>query len=438
MTSKVVHPRHGAPVFNQRNLLIFLFAMTFMMGVGSANVYVLALAEIYGLMLALGWWHRRGMFDDLTVERRHYPRAFEKSEVDVSLLIQTGRQRPAYLLFVQDVFPPASREQVGHLLREPFDSRSNYEIHYHRTCSRRRGQFDLGPVTVHCCDPFGLFPQTAVLPVFTGLLVYPQACELPNLSVLGRGTLFHVGQETSGRTGHSEECVGLRDYRPGDAPSRIHWPSSARHSRLIVKEFQETVTTEVVLFLDLSLLTQSGLGDHTSTESIIRAGASVAARAIQLSHLVEVFAIGKTLDHVPLGGGSQHLITILDRMALYRAEGSAAFTEEVEALAPRVRSGATVALVFGSTIQEPERMELLIRQFLLEGLRVLAVPVDERQYMKLVQEQGKRFAEAIPFDELVERLRLAGADVTPLQAGNESRELNAWFGALTPRDPIIR
>lgn len=47
------------------------------------------------------------------------------------------------------------------------------------------------------------------------------------------------------------EFFGLRTYRPGDSPRWIHWRSSARRDELVVKQFQQPESRELVILLDL-------------------------------------------------------------------------------------------------------------------------------------------------------------------------------------------
>ena len=43
---------------------------------------------------------------------------------------------------------------------------------------------------------------------------------------------------------------GVREYVPGDPMKRIHWPTTARRGKIIVKEFEQDPQAEVWLFLD--------------------------------------------------------------------------------------------------------------------------------------------------------------------------------------------
>ncbi|MCY3024047.1 MAG: DUF58 domain-containing protein [Planctomycetota bacterium] len=50
-----------------------------------------------------------------------------------------------------------------------------------------------------------------------------------------------------------EDFRGLREYRQGDNPKWIHWRSSARLNRWLVKEFEEPQAKRVLLLVDTNL-----------------------------------------------------------------------------------------------------------------------------------------------------------------------------------------
>jgi uncharacterized protein (DUF58 family) len=126
-----------------------------------------------------------------------------------------------------------------------------------RTTCRERGLFRLGPVTLSTGDPFGLFHVTRYLDQTTPIVVYPATVDLRAFSPpVGRLT---GGDAVRRRTHYvTTNVAGVRDYAPGDSFSRIHWPSSARKDRLIVKEFELDPTADIWLFLDMQREVQVG------------------------------------------------------------------------------------------------------------------------------------------------------------------------------------
>ena len=77
------------------------------------------------------------------------------------------------------------------------------------------------------------------------------------------------------------DFFGLRAYRPGDSPRWIHWRSSARREELVVKQFQQADSRELVVLLDLHI-------EHGSDPEKHRKAADLAVEfvATLVNHMV--------------------------------------------------------------------------------------------------------------------------------------------------------
>jgi uncharacterized protein (DUF58 family) len=118
-----------------------------------------------------------------------------------------------------------------------------------RTLLTRRGAFPLGPTTVASGDLFGLFPVQREFPADGTLVVLPMTVDIPTFppppGLLPGGKA--IRQKTMDVTPHA---AGIREYVPGDPMKRIHWPSTARRGRFMVKEFEQDPQADIWLFLD--------------------------------------------------------------------------------------------------------------------------------------------------------------------------------------------
>lgn len=128
-----------------------------------------------------------------------------------------------------------------------------------RTPCYRRGRFTLGPVSLFTGDPFGLFPLKKELPrnFTTHVVVYPMTVDLPGFQPpVGE----QIGGEALRRRTHyvTTNVSGVRDYVFGDSFNRIHWPSTARTGRLVVKEFELDPVADIWIFLDMERRVQAG------------------------------------------------------------------------------------------------------------------------------------------------------------------------------------
>jgi uncharacterized protein (DUF58 family) len=113
----------------------------------------------------------------------------------------------------------------------------------------QRGIFNLGPTTLASGDPFGFFPVERQIPVESTLLVYPLMVEVqsfPNPPGVMTG-----GEALQRRTHYvTPNAAGVREYMPGDSLNRIHWKTTVRKDKLMVKEFELDPQADIWIFVD--------------------------------------------------------------------------------------------------------------------------------------------------------------------------------------------
>jgi uncharacterized protein (DUF58 family) len=112
-----------------------------------------------------------------------------------------------------------------------------------------RGRYRLEKAVVVVEDAFGLEHRERPLADGTALVVYPRLTELERLfsetgehARDGRRLLL---QRPSGFDLHS-----VRDYVEGDSLRKVHWRSTARRGRLMVKELEDSPREDVAVMLD--------------------------------------------------------------------------------------------------------------------------------------------------------------------------------------------
>lgn len=123
---------------------------------------------------------------------------------------------------------------------------SRYE---YRLRSADRGRFLIGPVVAEFTDPFGLSRHRQTLGGLDPLTVTPAALELPLTSLTGaRGV--DGSTSTRVRSNPSNDDVMTREYRHGDPMRRVHWPATARHGTLMVRQEESVTTPQATIILD--------------------------------------------------------------------------------------------------------------------------------------------------------------------------------------------
>ncbi|MBF0152860.1 MAG: DUF58 domain-containing protein [Magnetococcales bacterium] len=100
--------------------------------------------------------------------------------------------------------------------------------------AHRRGWLRLTETWIETDYPLGLARVRAKLSGEWRCLIYPQ----PDQELLPLPLAKGDGDMTiSQRGGGEDDLANLRDYQPGDPLQKIHWKTSARRDRLVVREF---------------------------------------------------------------------------------------------------------------------------------------------------------------------------------------------------------
>jgi uncharacterized protein (DUF58 family) len=209
-----------------------------------------------------------------------------------------------------------------------------------RTYLRRRGRYVLGPVRLVSGDPLGMFHRERDLSQSTEFLVYPRTLPLRDFDLAaqflpGSALVRHRAQFSS------TDVRSVREYRPGDPYSRIHWPTTARRGRIHVKEFEFDPTADVWIALDMQGDVHTGeasilepdllfsLGDRqadveiepTTEEYAVTAAASLARHLLEQNRSVGLITYAQRRDVVGPDRGERQLHKILTDLAVVRARG---------------------------------------------------------------------------------------------------------------------
>jgi uncharacterized protein (DUF58 family) len=277
----------------------------------------------------------------------------------------------------------------------------------------RRGVFPLGPTVIATGDLFGLFPVERSIAANDSLLVYPMMVEVrgfPNPPGLLPG-----GEALRRRTHQiTPNAAGVREYFTGDPLNRIHWLSTARRGRLMVKEFELDPLADVWIFLDAASNVQAELSKpnqasnlkdfwtHSSKISLppsteeygISAAASLVRDYLRRGRAVGFVCAGQHLTLISPDRGGRQLGKILEALALTRAEGMLPLRGLIETQVKHMVRGSTVVLITASTSMD---IALMVDFLLQRGLKPITVIID-----------ASTFGGVVGSEKLLERIRLLG------------------------------
>jgi uncharacterized protein (DUF58 family) len=240
----------------------------------------------------------------------------------------------------------------------------------------RRGVLIVGPVRSVRADPLGLVRREVVWTGTTEVFVHPRTIGIPSTST---GFIRDLeGNPTRDLSNTDVSFHALREYVPGDERRYIHWKSTAKTGTYMVRQFEETRRSHLVIALSLA---GADYADDDEFEMAVSVAGSLGARAIRDARTVSVVASEKTPEFAKrkvLAVRRLSTVTrtrLLDDLSLVeRAESALAILDVARVTAEQV-SGISVAfLVCGSTTTVAE-LRAASTKFPL-GVEVIAIVCD--------------------------------------------------------------
>jgi uncharacterized protein (DUF58 family) len=230
----------------------------------------------------------------------------------------------------------------------------------------RRGEFELGPTLISAGDPFGLFAFEKKLPNPISVLVMPHFVQLAKFP-------FPPGLLTGGKALRRKayevtpQSAGVREYFPGDGLARIHWPSTARQDRMMVKEFDQDPQADVWIFLDAQQAIHYGQPESAAAprydkmklwrrkfefvlppstfEYAVTIAASVSNFFLNHGQAVGIASVGQVYSALTAEKGDRQQYKIFEMLAFLRPEGEMPLMGLVEAQIHNIPPGSVVVLI---------------------------------------------------------------------------------------------
>lgn len=155
--------------------------------------------------------------------------------------------------------------------------------------SEHRGLIPVGPVRTVRSDPFGLVRREIIWTPVEELIVHPRTVPVPSTST---GLIRDLeGTATRDLTASDVSFHALREYQRGDERRYIHWKSTAKTGTHMVRQFEQTRRSHLVIGLSLS---ERDYLDDFEFELAVSVAGSLGVRAILDGRTVSVLASERT------------------------------------------------------------------------------------------------------------------------------------------------
>jgi uncharacterized protein (DUF58 family) len=239
-----------------------------------------------------------------------------------------------------------------------------------------RGIIEVGPVRTIRADPIGLVRRELVWTEATELFVHPRTIAIPSTST---GFVHDLeGSATRDLTNSDVSFHALREYQPGDERRYIHWKSTAKTGTYMVRQFEETRRSHIVIAQSLA---RSDYANDDEFEMGVSVTGSLGVRAIRdarnlsvvVSETTPDFAKRKLLAVRPLSTLTR--ARLLDDLALVESADNALAITDVARVAAEQVAGISVAFLVCGSGATPSELRAASTKFPV-GVEVVAIICD--------------------------------------------------------------
>lgn len=293
-----------------RRIIIISLAIGFAAVNTGNNLLYLVLAMLLSIIITSGIlseWNIKGV----TIKRSFPPYIFAQSPCGVLAHVTNNKKYlPSFSLELEEEVDGKKHAKLIYVFY--IRPRTTLTLRYFFTFSSR-GIHRVKTPHLTTRFPFGFFVKGQRSREIQEILAYPKIMPKEDLPYF-QGGLDEEGIFPTSRKGRGQEIYTIRDYIPGDTARDIHWRSTAKRIRPMVKEYERPgIKKKIQIVLDISVTSEIN-------EEAIKFERRVSEAASLAYHLLNEgeYLVGLTMGAkiIDPDRGSAHLQRILEELAL--------------------------------------------------------------------------------------------------------------------------
>lgn len=354
--------------------------------------FYFAIVYLFGAIYVLSRLWARRLKGALRAQRQLETRAFIGDRVPVQVTLHNVGWLPIPWLTATEMLPLELASPPFHREALTLGAKESQTLRYELRC-QRRGYYAIGPLRLQTGDLLGVAHHMPFQVEPSFLTVYPRVVPLhklglpthsPSVALVARSPLFE----------DPARIMGVREYRRGDSPRRIHWTATASTGRMVVKNYQPSIARETLICLDMRDEGYAHEQLHSASELAVIVAASLANHII----VQEKLPVGLAMDvwdplpkdqvrvMLPPRSERAHLSQILEVLARARLTSGVSFAELLRTASLELSWGGTLAIVTGHADSWLLENLLVLRR---AGYMVSVILVQPRQGLGELQQQAE-------------------------------------------------
>jgi uncharacterized protein (DUF58 family) len=266
--------------------------LLFVIGTNIQSGWLLVLSSLLLASLVAGSLLPLRTLRRVEVERSAPLQAHQGDRVRVELDVANRDRRAKLPLLVEDDHCSAIRVMTPSLRNGEGVRLSTTRV------ARRRGVAESSAVRLSSSAPFGVAVARRSIGVAGRTVVYPAVIPLGGFPASWDAPSADRSTPGDPRRGLGAEYLGIREYRTGDSMRHVHWPSTARHGSVMVREFEQERAQSLTVVVDtLADVVPDASVERTPLDVCCAIAASASLAAVRSRRNVRlVAALGGELD----------------------------------------------------------------------------------------------------------------------------------------------
>lgn len=339
-------------------VLLAITAVAYLAAINRMQPFLWSIPALLSATLITGFAWPRWLVRRLSVERQGPTRAEEGETIRFSVAVHNRGWLPRFMVELVDRLPFVVSAEPARAGGETTLGIVAYlpglrvrQIDIPVVCEKR-GYYRLGPVSLASSFPLGLTEARSTRnDGIQSLTIYPTLFPILSLPLRGAPSQIHRGGYLLPEGAGAAEFSGLREYRRGDNPRHVHWPTTARLNELMVREYEPLASACLYILLDQSPESNLGEGRESTFEYAVRIAASIARTACTQNIRTRLAGNGQHTLRTAAGSGNVHFQNLLDSLAVVADDGQTPYACLLADIGPHCIRGET-AVVF---ISQPEQ-----------------------------------------------------------------------------------
>ena len=261
---------------------------------------------------------------------------------------------------------------------------------------RERGRFRFVPAYLRLHGPLGLVGRQVRAGEEKEVRVVPNFRAVSQVALMATADqMGQLGVRQLRRRGQGMEFDCLREYREGDQLRQIDWKATARHRRLIARQYEDEKNQQIVLVFDCGRRMRARDGELSHFDHALNAGLMLSYVALQQGDSVAVATFGGDDRWIPAQRGPRAVQSIVDKTFDVKATMAPSdFSEAARRLSHLQKRRALIVFLTNLYDADPDELQQTLG---LLGQRhlVLVASLQEEAVQELREKEVESFDDAL-------------------------------------------